>query len=80
MHYIYAIKSCVKQWIYVGMTNDVERRLKEHNSGKNRSTKPYLPFELVYTEQLESREAARLREKYLKSGSGKRWLKSRINQ
>lgn len=40
---VYAIKSKNKEWIYVGLTNDLERRLFEHNSGYNKSTKPHLP-------------------------------------
>jgi putative endonuclease len=63
----YAIQSITRNYIYVGMTNDVERRLKEHNSGKNRSTKAYRPFELFYTKSFETRMEARLHEKMLKS-------------
>ena len=46
-----------------------------HNSGYEQTTKPYRPFELLYTEKLETREAARAREKYLKSGIGKDFLR-----
>ncbi|MBL7883266.1 MAG: GIY-YIG nuclease family protein [Bacteroidia bacterium] len=72
---VYAILSQVKDYIYVGMTNDLTRRLHEHNSGQNRSTKAYKPFELIYKEELEDRISARKREKYLKSGVGKEFLK-----
>ncbi len=58
------------------MTNNIVRRLKEHNSGVNRSTKAYHPFELIYSEEYESRIEARKREKYLKSGVGKEFLRS----
>ncbi len=78
MYYVYAIKSLVNDWIYVGMTDDIKRRLKQHNSGHNKSTKPYIPFKLVYFEEQPDREHARKREKYLKSASGKRWLKFQI--
>ena len=53
------------------LTNDVNRRLDEHNNGYNKPTKPYRPFKLILTEKFETRSAARTREKYLKSGSGK---------
>lgn len=76
MIFIYAIKSLSIEYIYVGMANNIERRMHEHNSGQNRSTKAYKPFVLVYTEQFESREEARKKEKYLKSGVGKEYLKS----
>ena len=75
VYFVYAIKSMVKEYIYVGMTNDLTRRLNQHNSGWNRSTKPYIPFNLIYQEQCASRAVARTREKYWKSASGKRKLK-----
>ena len=76
MFYVYAISSRVKNYIYVGLTNNLERRLKEHNNGRSKTTKSYVPFDLLYSEILESRKAARIREKYLKSGVGKEFLKS----
>ena len=76
MYYVYAIKSLNRNYLYVGISRDVERRLKEHNRGYNRTTKPYKPFILLYSEQFETRKQAREREKYLKSGAGKEYLKS----
>jgi len=58
------------------MTQNLEERLLRHNSGHERTTKPYLPFNLIYTEKLPTRVAARNREKYFKSGVGKEFLKS----
>ena len=78
MYYVYAISSESRSYIYVGLTDNVERRLAEHNGGKNRTTKPYRPFKLIYTESFSSREEARVREIKLKSGSGKEFLKSLI--
>ena len=78
MFYVYAIKSLARNYIYVGITNNIERRLAEHNNGKNRSTKAYKPFVLIYTEQFLTRMEARIREKYLKSGAGKEFLKKYI--
>jgi putative endonuclease len=75
MYYVYAIKSLNRNYIYVGMTKDIEKRLKEHNYGENRSTKAYRPFELIYKEVFSLRIEARIREKYLKSGAGKEFLK-----
>ena len=53
------------------MTNNIERRIKEHNLGYNKTTKAYKPFLLIY-----KGKKARGREKYLKSGIGKEFLKS----
>lgn len=75
MYYIYAIKSKEKEWIYVGITDNPERRLKQHNSGFNQSTKAYRPFEMFYIESTDTREMARIREKELKTTQGKRFLR-----
>jgi putative endonuclease len=76
MFIVYALKSEKDCRIYVGFTQDLSRRLKEHNSGKTRSTKGWLPWNVIYTEEVDSREKARAREIYLKSGIGKEFLKS----
>ena len=76
MYYVYAIKSYDRNYIYVGLTNDLHRRIKEHQKGYNKTTKAYRPFNLIYNEELNTREEARRREKYLKSGVGKEFLKS----
>ncbi|NJN35387.1 MAG: GIY-YIG nuclease family protein [Saprospiraceae bacterium] len=64
--------------MYVGLTNNIPRRLSEHNEGKNKTTKPYAPFYLFYSEICSDRPTARLREIYLKSGAGKSYLKSKL--
>ncbi|MGN6802502.1 MAG: GIY-YIG nuclease family protein [Ginsengibacter sp.] len=74
--YVFAIKSLIKKFIYVGLTNSIERRIDEHNKGKNRSTKPFRPFKLIYSEEFETRIEARAKEIYLKSGIGKEFLRS----
>ena len=76
MIYVYAIKSKVKNYIYVSMTNNLDRRIMEHNNGENKSTKAYKPFTVMFTEPFSTRIEARKKEKYLKSGIGKEWLKS----
>jgi putative endonuclease len=76
MIFVYAIKSIERNYIYVGMTDNVPRRIREHNNGENSSTKAYHPFELIYSEEHDNRIEARKREKYLKSGVGKEFLKS----
>ncbi|MCH8557106.1 MAG: GIY-YIG nuclease family protein [Balneolia bacterium] len=78
MYFVYAIKSTHKNYIYVGITSDLQRRIDQHNKGYEKSTKPYAPFELIYKEEQPDRKQARIREKYLKSAAGKRFLRSLI--
>ncbi|MGC9602757.1 MAG: GIY-YIG nuclease family protein [Minisyncoccia bacterium] len=75
MWQIYFLKSVAKRWYYVGSTNDIERRLKEHNSGKVSATKAYVPLLLVYSEQFENEKDARTREQKIKK---QRLLKEQI--
>ena len=77
MYSVYVIKSCKRSYIYVGMTNCLSRRFKEHNVGKERTTRAYRPFDLIFSENYATRDEARLREKYLKSGCGKEYIKGR---
>ena len=77
MFYVYAITSINRKYIYVGLTNNPDRRLSEHNLGRERTTKPYAPFNKLLIESFSSRIDARKREKYLKSGAGKEWLKQK---
>jgi len=78
MWYTYTIKSLKDTKWYTGYTNDLRRRILEHNSGKNFSTKNRIPFKLIYYEACLNKEDARAREKYLKSGMGKRYIKNRL--
>ena len=73
---VYAVKSLRRNYIYVGLTQDLDNRLNRHNKGYERTTKPYCPFKLIHREYFATRAEARKREKYLKSGIGKEFLKS----
>ena len=75
MYTVYAISSIQRNYIYVGLTSNLSARLKRHNSGYEKTTKPYTPFKLIYKEECETRLFARAREKFLKSGQGKEFLK-----
>ena len=75
MYYVYVLRSLKDGRLYKGLTQNVEKRLKQHNQGENRSTKGFKPWELVLTKSFDSREKARDYEKYLKSGSGREFLK-----
>jgi putative endonuclease len=76
MFFVYALKSETRNYIYVGLTSNVDRRVKEHNLGYEQTTRPYAPFILLHVEKFSTRIEARNREKYLKSGKGKEFLKS----
>ena len=78
MFYVYVLKSQQTKSLYKGQTENVINRLKEHNNGKVKSTKAYLPWEMVYIEEFESRDEAVKREKYLKSGIGRQFLKEKL--
>jgi putative endonuclease len=75
MKYLYVIKSDQNGDLYVGITQDVETRLKDHQNGKNRYTKGLRPWNLVHVEEFEDWKEARKKEKYYKSGYGKEKLK-----
>jgi putative endonuclease len=75
MYKVYVIQSEVDGRLYKGITDSLDRRLKEHNKGKTKSTKGFIPWKLVYFEEMPNRKEAREREKYFKSGSGREFLK-----
>ena len=68
MYYTYILKSKTDSKLYTGWTINLHRRLVAHNSGKVRSTKSRIPFELIYSEEFSNKEDAIKREKELKSG------------
>jgi len=74
MHYVYVIQSIRYNNRYIGYTANIVKRLKEHNLGKCRYTKGRKPWTLIYQEQYSSRVDAMKREKFLKSGQGRKYL------
>ena len=74
-YFVYAIKSLIDKRIYVGMTENLERRIDEHNRGRTISTKGYRPWILIFNAEVETRSDTRKLEKYYKSGCGKEFLK-----
>jgi putative endonuclease len=78
MYFVYILKSINNNYFYTGFSNDLKKRLIEHNSGEVKSSSPYCPFRLVYYEACINEKDARFREKYLKSNLGKKYLKKRL--
>jgi len=64
--------------IYVGMTKNLNKRLSDHNFGRVFSTKGFRPWKVLYYEECGDRRNSRMREKYLKSGIGKEFLKNKL--
>ena len=72
---VYVIRSVDRDFTYVGLTDNLDRRLYQHNHKLGRSTKPYAPYILIYSESFDDRSSARKREKYLKCTAGKNHLR-----
>ena len=72
---MYGLVGKIDRRIYVGVSENLEKRLIEHNSGKTKSTKGFIPWELFFKRAFKTRIEAREYEKYYKSGSGKEKLK-----
>lgn len=77
-YYTYVLKSKKDNHLYIGFTDDLKGRLVEHRNGGVESTKFRRPFELVYFEACKNKMTAIAREKYFKTGFGRRFLKTRI--
>ncbi len=78
MWYVYILKSDQKKFLYIGSTNDLRRRIAEHNSKQCESTKAYAPYSLESYIAVSTEYQARSLEKYFKTGSGRTILKIRI--
>lgn len=78
--YVYMLLSKKDNHIYIGYTNDLVKRVIEHNHGLNFSTKAYRPWQLIYYEACLNQEDAKRRESYLKTSQGGRLLKRRLKE
>jgi putative endonuclease len=78
MFYTYVLRSKKDNKFYVGYTEDLKKRLKEHNEDKVSSTKSRKPLELIFYEAFVNKKDAILREKFLKTGWGRRHLKKSL--
>ena len=78
--YVYIIKSQTNNNWYTGCTSNLRKRFAEHNEGKSTYTKDRGPYELIYYEASLNKKDAFARERYLKSGMGKRYVKNRLKE
>lgn len=74
MFYVYVLMSSQNGQLYIGRTNDLKKRVKEHNQGLNTSTKPFTPWKLIYYEASIKQTDSIRRERYLKTTQGNRLL------
>jgi putative endonuclease len=79
MFYVYLLESETERSWYIGYTSDLRKRYRSHNKGENKATKNKKPWKLVYYEAYIDRIDAKKREKFLKSGSGRKFLKKQLN-
>jgi len=80
MHYVYVLRSKVDGNFYVGFSNDLKKRVADHNAGKNLSTQARKPLELIFYEAFPDKLDALRRERYLKSNKGKTMLKQLLRE
>ncbi len=78
MYYCYILSSSKSPIFYFGSTNDLKKRLKQHNSGEVKSTKPHTPWKLIWYCAFTTEKEARDFERYLKTGSGKAFAYKRL--
>jgi putative endonuclease len=80
MHYVYILQSKTTKRLYTGCTEDLRKRFNLHNKGRSSYTKKDKPWTLIYYEACVDQVDAYAREKYLKSGPGKRYIKNRLKR
>lgn len=80
MYYVYILQSQKDFGFYTGLTENISRRLREHNSGQVKATKARAPFMVTYTEMFETRQKARAREKFFKTGAGREFRDRILNR
>jgi len=76
--FVYALESLKDKNLYIGISQDPEKRVETHNKGKTESTRNRRPLVLIYKESCHSLKEARQKEKYNKSGFGREVLKNLI--
>lgn len=69
--YVYILKSLKDGSHYIGFTRDIDKRLRQHNNGKNYSTKSKRPWKIIHVEITDNRVESRGLEKFFKSGFGR---------
>lgn len=79
MVYVYVLESQTNSTWYVGMTKNLEVRLKEHNAGKSKFTKGHMPWKVIYREEALDFASGRKLEKYFKTSAGKKYIQKKLS-
>ena len=80
MYYVYILKSYRDSSLYVGYSSNLKERIKAHKYGDSIATKYKRPFEIIFYEAFKNKQDAKHREKYLKSGWGRRTIKKLLKR
>jgi len=75
--YVYVLR-CNDLRLYIGSTRNLDKRIEVHRQGRVKTTKGRRPVQLIYTEEFETYSEARRREIFLKSGTGRDWIKTKL--
>ncbi|MBI4080743.1 MAG: GIY-YIG nuclease family protein [Candidatus Levybacteria bacterium] len=79
-YYVYVLHNSPKNFLYVGYSGDLKQRLTSHNNGENKSTKAFVPLELIHYEAYRNKKDAKRRETYLKTTKGRTTLRSMLKE
>jgi putative endonuclease len=79
-YFVYCLYSDLFDRLYIGQTDNIERRFKQHCDGKVISTRRYLPYRMIYFEEVPDRASAFRREKELKVSSRRKYLRTFIDK
>lgn len=79
-YYVYILQSKIRNFLYTGFTQDLKRRIREHNNKEELSTKHYAPLELIHYEAYKNEKDAKRREEYFKMTKGKTTLKIMLRE
>ena len=77
-YYVYILISLKDQSLYIGLTHDIRKRIKEHRVGQSGFTKGRLPYKLLFVSMFSDKFIAAKFEKYLKTASGKAFIRKRL--
>ena len=79
-YYVYILHNLSKKFIYISYSEDLKQRFASHNKGENKSTKAYMPLELIHYESYRNMTDAKRRELYLKSNKGRTTLMTMLKE
>lgn len=79
-YYVYILHNPLRKFIYIGYSENLKQRVISHNKGENKSTKSYIPLELIHYEAYKNIKDAKRRESYLKSNRGRTTLLTMLKE